>query len=280
MLKNCDQNKTVVITGGSDGLGKALAFRLAKEKYQIFLVARNADKTNLVKKEIINQTGNKDVRVFIADLSSQKQIRNLVDEIKKNGQKIDCLVNNAGIYSDQYSETEDGIEITWAVNYLAPFLLTNLLLKNKLMNSHGRIMTVASIAHMLGTINFDDFNLTKCWNGWRAYCQSKLADILFTRELARKLAKTTITCNCLHPGTIDSKILDGIPKYVSMFSRFDAVSPEQATKTPYYLVTSQAVENISGQYFSNAKIAPTLIWKWISDRQEELWQKSAELVKL
>lgn len=269
--------KTVLITGATSGLGKALAFKFAASKYRVYAIARSKAKAESVKRQVAEKT-NESIEILLTDLSSQREVRRLVKKLKKDKVKFNALVNCAGTYKNKLTLTEDGIESTFAVNHLAPFLLTNLLLENKLIKPLGRILTISSIAHALVTLNFKDLSLPKHFNGWRAYCQSKLANILFSNELAKRLETSSITSNAVHPGTISSQLLNTIPKRFSTFTRLVAITPQESAKAVFYLIDNKELQNVSGKYFSRFKQSRTFIWRHILVRQKEFWDLSTQLV--
>src|SRR5579859_680962 len=200
------QGKICLLTGATSGIGKATALELANMGATVVLVSRNKDKGEALKSELVQQTGNTALDVLSADLSSQEAIRQLVAEFKQRYQQLHVLINNAGMFALSRQETVDGIEMTLAVNYLAPFLLTNLLLDVLKASAPARIVTVASDAQNLGLLNLDDLQMKKRYRIFGAYAQSKLAEILFTYELARRLEGTGVTANCLHPGFVRTNI--------------------------------------------------------------------------
>ncbi|HSE97114.1 MAG TPA: SDR family oxidoreductase, partial [Blastocatellia bacterium] len=208
--------KTCMVTGASSGIGKVTARRLAELGARVLMVCRSRERGQKAREEIARRSGNNDIELLICDLSSQRAIRELVIDFLARHDRLHVLVNNAGLMLRHRALTEDGLEMTFAVNHLAYFLLTNLLLDVIRISSPARIVNVASVAHVTGTINFDDLQGEKGYSSMGAYRQSKLANILFTYELARRLEGTGVTVNCLHPGIIATGIARDMPKIVGL----------------------------------------------------------------
>jgi NAD(P)-dependent dehydrogenase (short-subunit alcohol dehydrogenase family) len=213
------------------------------------------------------------------DLSSQADTRRFADEFKATHDRLDVLVNNAGVYLRKRTTTVDGLEATFAINHLGYFLLTNLLL-DLLKQSPSRIVNVSSDAHAHGHINFDDLQGEQRYGGVKAYCHSKLANILFTRELARRLAGARVTANCLHPGAVATGIFRSLPKPLEAIIKLVTMSPEKGAQTSIYLASSPAVESLTGKYFvkcAEARPSPEAQDDQVASR---LWAASAELTGL
>ncbi len=194
--------KTILITGAGSGLGKESTRQLAAMGNRLIMVCRNPERGEKARKEIMADTGNREIDLLTADFSSLAEIRKLAGEITRNYDKLDVLVNNAGVFVTKRLYTADGHELQWGVNHLAPFLLTGLLLDLLEKSSPSRIITTSSMANYKGRIHFGDINLERNYNGLTAYRQSKLANVLFTAELAEKVISRGITVNCLHPGIV------------------------------------------------------------------------------
>ena len=249
--------KRVVITGATNGIGLAAAEALAARGARLTLIARSEAKATAVA-ELIEAAGGKDVDVVIADLASQADVRRAAAEILARHARLDVLVNNAGVYLTTRL-TVDGIEMTWAVNHLAPFLLTNLLLERLKENAHARVVTTASDAHVGALVPFDDLDGAASYAkrdlrgpGFIRYGETKLANVLFTAELARRLAGIGVTANCFHPGLVATGITRGLGgmaritmRVADMFSR----RPRQGAETLVWLVDSPEVAGVSGGYF-------------------------------
>ena len=277
------KDKVCIITGFTSGIGLATAVSLAAKGATLGLVCRNKVKGENVLKFITEKTTNKNIDLFIADLSSQDEIRRVASEIIAKYPRIDVLINNAGAINPTRVLTVDGIETTFAVNHLAYFLLTHLLLDKLKAAPKARIISVASMAAMMGAINFDDLSLEKSFAPMKAYAQSKLANIMFTYELARRLEGTNITANCLHPGVVSTGFgleLKGVIKFgYKYFGKLFRTS-EKGAETSIYLATAPEVENISGKYFKDKKESNSSKLSCNVAMQAKLWEVSEKMVKI
>jgi NAD(P)-dependent dehydrogenase (short-subunit alcohol dehydrogenase family) len=218
--------------------------------------------------------------LLLADLASQASIRRLAEDFKKQFSALHVLINNAGIIPRKRQVTVDGFETQFAVNHLAPFLLTNLLLDTLKSSAPARIVTVSSDMHRGATINFDDLQSVGSYRPVRVYSETKLANVLFTYELARKLQGTKVTANCLHPGMVATKLLAdgiGIPRTLSSTTKLIGSSPEKGAKTSIYLATSPEVEGVSGKYFVRQKPVESSQMSYDQSLASRLWKESAEL---
>ncbi len=268
------KGKTVLITGSTDGIGMQTAIGLARMGANILIHGRNLEKGKAVLKEVSKVSGNSDLELFIADLSSQREVRNLASEIKKNHDHLDVLINNAGMFEKERRLTRDSIETTFAVNYLAPFLLTNLLLDLLKRSAPSRIINVASIAHRSTAIDWDNLQGERYYDGFNAYAVSKLCIILFTYALSRRLKDSEVTVNCLHPGVIKTKLLrEG-------FGNYPGETPEKGARTSIYLASSPEMEGVSGKYFENQRPAHSSTISYDEALQERLWKISENLTGL
>src|SRR4028119_830399 len=202
--------KTVLITGATSGVGKATAMGLANMGARVVMVGRDRGRGEATVAEIKERSGNASAALMLADVFSQKEIRRLADDFEEVYPRLDVLINNAGVIRSERITTADGMEATFAVNHLAYFLLTNLLLDRLKAGAPSRIVNVASADHSNGTIDFDDLQGEKKYRGAKAYGQSKLANVLFTYELARRLEGTGVTANCLHPGVVGTNLGSGV----------------------------------------------------------------------
>ena len=248
--------KICLITGATAGIGEVTARRLAGMGAAVTIVGRSSERAAATVARIKAATG-ATVEILIADLSSQADIHRLANEFLARYNRLDVLVNNAGAVFNRRLESVDGIEMTWALNHMSYFLLTNLLLGALRAAAPSRIINVASDAHSGEQINFDDPQFKANYNGWRAYGQSKLANILFTVELARRLDGTGVTANALHPGFVASNFgknnggLFGI--LIGLAQRVAAISPEAGAETTVYLASTPEVAGVSGQYFDKCR---------------------------
>lgn len=277
------KNKTVVITGANSGIGYVTALEIAKLGAEVVMVCRNKDKAEAARQEIIKKSSNTAILLKIADLSSQKQIRLLAEEIKKEYPIIDVLINNAGVLVPERRESEDGIELTWATNHLAYFLLTNLLLDNLKAAPAARIVNVASEVQQIGNIYWDDIGLTKSYTPLKAYAQSKLANIMFSNELAKRLEGTKVTTNALHPGAVATNFgSDGKGLIAWLFKtfRWSLLSAEKGAETSIWLATSPQAEGLTGQYFTKKKAIKAKTIAYSKEALKRLWELSEQMTNL
>jgi NAD(P)-dependent dehydrogenase (short-subunit alcohol dehydrogenase family) len=281
--KQSMSGKTCLVTGGTSGIGLETATALAKLQAEVVIVGRDRAKTQGVVDRIRSESGNSRVDFLIADLSSQSEIRRLAAEFLGRYPRLDVLINNAGAMFDQRLETVDGIEMTWALNHLAYFLLTDLLLERLKASAPARIINVASGAHQgVSGIAFDDPEFKQGYRTFRAYAQSKLANILFTRELAKRLEGTGVTANSLHPGFVNTSFFlnkGRIGKLFELLARFFSIELQDGAKTSVYLATAPEVEKVSGLYFVKSK-AKTPRKPALDDKAAaELWSLSERRVQ-
>jgi NAD(P)-dependent dehydrogenase (short-subunit alcohol dehydrogenase family) len=283
MLMN---GKICLVTGASSGIGKATALGLAKMGATVVMVCRDAARGQAALAEIRQKSGNNSIDLLVADLSSQAEIHRLASEYRSKYQHLHVLVNNAGVYYTKRHITVDGLEAMFVVNYIARFLLTNLLLDIIKSSAPARIINVAGAYHDKGKINFDDLQGERDFDGQRANHQSKLADVLFTYELARRLEGTGVTVNCLHSGMVATDLIDkdkDFPrfyKYLYKLSRPLMKSPAKGAETSIYLASSPEVEGVTGQYFINKKIAESSTDSHDPQLAQRLWNVSAKLTRL
>lgn len=242
--------KTIVITGATSGMGEAAALALAHQGARLVLIARDPARAEATLSKLSRESGIRHA-VHYADLSRLAEMKRVANEIAASEQRIDALINNAGAAFTSRRLSEDGLEMTFATNHMAYFVVTNLLLDRLKEAPAARIVSTASDAHRAGRLDFDDLSMQKSYSTFRAYGTSKLCNILFTRELARRLGGTRVTANCLHPGFVRTRIGDNnravaiIGKIVKLFG----LSPEEGAKTIVYLASSGEVEDVSGEYF-------------------------------
>lgn len=283
--------KTCVITGANSGIGKETAGALLGMGARVVMVSRDREKGEKARKEILKDAhdweGERDLAdlldLFFCDLSSMSSIRNLAMELKVCYDSIDVLVNNAGLIIGKRTITEDGLEWTLAVNHLAPFLLTHLLMEPLLKALSSRIITVSSEAHKLGSINFNDLQSSRHYYDFKVYANSKLANVLFTRELARKLSDTGVTANCLHPGVVRTNFRSsGTPLFRVGFAIAwpFMINAEKGARTSVYLTSAPDVAKVSGKYFKRMRQANVSRAALDDDTAKRLWDVSSELVGL
>jgi len=248
------QDRVWVVTGASSGIGKATALGLARLGGTVVLACRDATRGQAAQQEIVRDSKNPKVTLMIVDLASQASIVSFAEEFTQDYRRLDALVNNAGLFTRDRMTTPDGLELQFAVNYLGGFLLSHLLLDLLLASTPSRIVNVSSSAHEGATIDFDDLQGERAYKGSKAYSQSKLAQILFTAQYARRLAGTGVTVNAVHPGVIKTNLgADAMPKAIG-FVRMFFKSPAKGAETPIFLVVSPTVANLSGQYFVDRQV--------------------------
>ena len=281
--------KTVLVTGGTSGIGKATALGLAAMGAHVVITGRDRDRTEDSAGEI-RAAGGGQVDVFVADLSSQSEVRRLAAEVLQRYPHLDVLINNVGGYWNTRHVTADGLERTFALNHLAPFLLTNLLLDRLSQSAPSRVVTVSSNAQALGRIDFDDLQGERSYSGSRAYDQSKLANVLFTYELARRLQRSprpgqaAVTANALHPGVVNTSFGAEDPASVQRvfvpFLRPLMKTPAQGAATSIHLASAAELSHVTGQYFANSKSKRSSQRSYDEAAAARLWQVSADLVGL
>ncbi len=265
--------KTCLITGANSGIGKETARGLAELGAHVIMACRNRDKGEKAQEEIILRSGNSSVDLLLADLCSLQEVTDLAQQVVERYERLHVLVNNAGMFSVGRRRTVDGFEKTFAVNYLAPFLLTNLLLDLLKKSAPSRIVNVSSVSHYTGHIDFDKLVAGSWMN---AYSNSKLALVLFTYELARRLNGTGVTANCLHPGTVATNIWR-VPTWLT---RLFMASTWKGAETPIFLASSPDIEAVTGNYFDRKSPKKSSEESYKKQIAERLWDMSAELVGL
>jgi NAD(P)-dependent dehydrogenase (short-subunit alcohol dehydrogenase family) len=272
--------KTVLITGGTGGIGRAAAIGLASMGARVGITGRDRARAGAAAAAIADESGNPAVDVFVADMSSQAEVRRLADEVLSAYPRLDVLLNNVGGFWAHRHVTADGLEHTFALNHLAPFLLTNLLLDRLIASAPTRVVTVSSGAQSMGKIEFDDLMGERKYSGSDAYNQSKLANVMFTYELARRLEGTGVTATALHPGltstafSAEDPALGLLVKILRPFMK----SPARGAETPIYLASSAEVEGVTGEYFANRKTKRSHESSYDTVAAARLWQVSAQLV--
>jgi NAD(P)-dependent dehydrogenase (short-subunit alcohol dehydrogenase family) len=275
--------KSVLVTGGTSGIGKATALGLARMGAHLAITGRDRGRTEDAARAI-RAAGGGPVDVFVADLSSQAEVRRLADEVLQRLPRIDVLVNNVGGYWNTRHVTVDGLEHTFALNHLAPFLLTNLLLDRLQQSAPARVVTVASHAQAMGRIDFDDLQGQRTYSGARAYNQSKLANVLFTYELVRRLPASAVTANALHPGVVRTSFgaedPAGVQRMIIPFMRPFMKAPAQGAATSIYLASAPDLAQVTGRFFANSKPRRSSERSYDEAAAARLWQVSAQLVGL
>ncbi len=275
------EGKTCIITGANSGIGKATAIELAKMNATLVLLCRDKERGESALKEIIELTGNNNVDLILCDLSSQKEIRNFVAEFKRNYQDLHVLINNAGVMLSKKTQSVDGFEMNFAVNHLAPFLLTNLLLDMLKKSAPSRIVNVGSAAHRMGKIDFEDLQReNKKGRLMGLYGSSKLAMTLVSYELSRKLEGSNVTINVLHPGLINTNLGRDRSSTSQGFARKFFKTPEVGAETSIFLASSPEVEGITGKYYAKKKEKPSSKESYNEEYAKRLWEISLEMTKV
>ncbi|MGH7899542.1 MAG: SDR family oxidoreductase [Candidatus Binatia bacterium] len=274
------RDKTCMITGATSGIGRAAAIEIARLGARLIVVGRDRERGEAALREIRDRSGNGDVELLLADLSSQQSIRALAGELLARDRPLHVLVNNAGIFALRRSLTVDGIESVFAVNHLGYFLLTNLLLDRLKRSAPARIVNVASDAHAWGAIDFDDLGGERRYGWMRIYGRSKLANILFTYELARRLAGSGVTVNCLHPGAVATRLgaqNGAIARFLIGLLRPFLRMPEAGADTIVHLAASPELDGVTGKYFVDRREGRSSRESRDGAVARRLWEVSAEM---
>ncbi len=275
--------RTVLVTGGTGGTGRATALGLAAMGAHLAITGRDRGRTENAARAI-RAAGGGQVDVFVADLSSQSQVRRLAGEVLQRLPRIDVLVNNAGGYWNTRHVTADGLERTFALNHLAPFLLTSLLLGRLQQSTPARVVTVSSNVQAAGRIDFEDLQAERSYSGARAYNQSKLANVLFTYELARRLRGTSVTANALHPGVVRTSFgaedPSAVQRLFTPFMRPFMKAPARGAATSIYLASAPGLEHVTGCYFVGSKPRKSSRRSYDQATAARLWQVSTDLAGL
>ncbi len=282
------RGKVCLVTGATSGIGEVAATELARLGARVLIAGRSAERCAATRARILARVQGASVESMVADLSSLAEVRRLADQVRERCAQLDVLLNNAGAMFLERSETADGIERTFALNHLSYFVLSNLLMPLLEKSESARIVNVASDAHRGVSIDFDDVQLQQNYGGWKAYQKSKLANVLFTYELAKRLEGTAVTANALHPGFVQTRFLtsfndarrQGFKKtlaglFLDTASRLIAISPERGARTSVYLASSPEVEGVSGRYFVKEKPVTSSPQSRDPVAAERLWRMSA-----
>lgn len=280
MEKNSMIGKICMITGANSGIGKQTAIGLADMGATIIMVCHDVAKGEAALNEIKEKTGNSSIDLLLADLSSQQAIRDLVEEFNNKYQELHVLINNAGVVLSKRHGTVDGFETQFAVNYLAPFLLTNLLLDVLKANAPARIVNVSSEVHQRATLDFNDLQSEKKYGAFLTYGRSKLALTLFTYELARRLQGSGVTVNAVHPGVVRTNLGRDMDWFSRGFTKVFFKSPVKGAETSIYVASSPEIEGITGKYFANKKEKPSSKASYDEALAKRLWDVSVQLTNL
>jgi len=271
--------KTCVITGANSGIGKAAAIELALQGFEVILLVRDSEKSRNAYEEIKRLSGSETISMIYTDLASLTSIRNAANKIKMQYATIDILINNAGIFTKKQTSSADGFELTFAVNYLATFQITNLLLPNINKNG-GRIINLSSELYKRGSIDAYKLTVVKKYNAEQAYANSKLLINYFTKELAERLSNDKISVNCVHPGVVGTDVFREYPKWFNMLLKLFIASPKEGAKPVIHLATIPEIEKISGKYFKKMKEMPMEQVAENDTVSKAIWDKSIELTEL
>jgi retinol dehydrogenase-14 len=274
--------KVILITGGTSGIGKAAATALARMGAEVVVNGRDREKGERALQEIRDKSGSVKVYLLLADLALQSEVRRLAEEFEASHERLDVLINNAGLILRRRTETPDGIETTLAINHLAPFLLTNLLLRLLKRSAPSRIITLTSEAERQGKMDLEDLQSKRRYGAFRIYGKTKLANIMFTYELADRLRETGVTANCVHPGSVNTEFGKNERGVVLLFRMFKPFmrSPEKGADTIVYLASSPEVEGMTGRYFSDREVVSSSEESYDRTLWKRLWEASEELTGL
>ncbi len=280
MMKNDLVGKVCIVTGANIGIGKETALGLAKLGATVVMVCRKRERGETSQREIKQKSGNDRVVLMICDFSSQNSIRQFAKDFTHQLERLDVLVNNAGVALRERSMTEEGLESTFAINHLGYFLLTNLLLDLLKKSAPSRIINVASTAHKYGKLDIDAWPAAKDYSAFGAYANSKLANVLFTYELSRRLAGAGVTANCLHPGAVGTNLYRGLPKFLQALIKLVTIGPERGARTSIYLASSPEVEGVTCKYFARRRQQKSSKASHNEEASRRLWEVSEELTGL
>lgn len=276
------QAKVALVTGATNGIGKVTARELARLGMTVVIVGRDPDKTRATVEELRRDSGNSRLEGLVADLGVQAQVRRLARDFRARHGRLDVLVNNAGALNGRRQETPDGIEVTWAVNHLAYFLLTTELQDLLTRTPGARVVNVSSEAHRAGPLRWEDLEGKLRYSGWQSYSQSKLANVLFSRELARRLRTSGVRVNAVHPGFVASGFGKNTPGWLSRVFTWAAPlarSEEEGARTSIFVATSPTVAGLSGRYFSNEREVQPAPFALDDAAAARLWRLSEEMTR-
>lgn len=277
------RGKVCLITGGTSGIGLITADALAQAGATVIIVGRSSEKTQLAVRTIQEKTGSQNVEFLLGDLSNQAEVRRMAADFHQRHHQLHVLINNAGAVFMSRRLSQDGIEMTFALNHLAYFLFTDLLLDLLMASAPARIINVSSAAHISQQINLSDLQNQHKYSSWKAYGQSKLANLYFTYELARRLDGTGVTVNALHPGFVATNFgrsNGGLFNPIFKLAQFAAISPVEGAKTSIYLATSPDVNGVTGKYFVKSKPVSSSPVSYDEKTARKLWEISQEMTGL
>ena len=273
------KDKICLVTGATSGIGLETAGSLAELGATVIITGRNEDIGKKVVSDIKNRTGNGFIELLIADFASQAEVRRLASEVKERYDRLDVLINNAGLYQPDHTLTADGVELTFAVNYLAPFLLTHELVDLLSKGAPSRVINMSSSFHVRGKINFDDINFTKDYSGMQAYMNTKLALLHFTYQMAENIQELGITVNAVHPGIVKTNLPRQRGFYSFLLRLLPFITAKKGAETSIYLASSPDVRDITGKYFVKKKPKETSEASYDMEVRKKLWELSSKLTK-
>jgi len=273
------KGKTILITGATSGIGKETALALSSMGARVVFTTRDVSRGEETCAHISERSGNPEVHAMFCRLDSFRSIQEFSNDFKRKYKQLHVLINNAGAFEIHRKLSADGIELTFAVNHLAPFLMTHLLLDNIRAGGAGRIINVSSGVHKKAMINFGDIEFRKNYHWMRAYSQSKLANVLFTFLLSKKMAGTGVTVNCLHPGMVLTNIYRDMNPLLRSFFRLHMLSPRKGAETSIFLASSDEVKDVTGAFFEKKKMVKDLNSSCDTEAADRLWQLSAEYAR-
>ncbi|MEE8519838.1 MAG: SDR family oxidoreductase [Gemmatimonadota bacterium] len=277
------RDKLCLVTGANSGIGRATAEELARRGATVVMLCRDRGRGEAARARIASRVDGARLELLIADLGSQRSVRRAAEEFKSAHPRLDVLINNAGVFWGRRQVTGDGLEATFAINHLGHFLLTQLLEEELKASAPSRIVNVSSSAYKAARLNLADLQSERGYDAMRAYGNSKLANILFTYELARRLDGSGVTANCLHPGVVRTRIGRNAPPLIWLFflvMKPLLLSPAKGAATTVYLATSPEVERVSGKYFVKQVPQPTAARTYTEETARRLWELSEKLADL
>jgi NAD(P)-dependent dehydrogenase (short-subunit alcohol dehydrogenase family) len=279
-MHDLGNKKVMLVTGASSGIGEATSSRLAGMGHHVVMVSRTGERGNRARQKILAAHPEASTDLLIADLTTTSAIRRLSEEFQSKYQRLDVLINNAAVMTSTRRVTPEGFETQFFVNHLAYFLLTGLLLETLLRSQPARVVSVSSTAHSRGVLDFDDLQMQHHYRGYEAYANTKLMNIMFTYELARRLEGRGVTANCLHPGVIRTGLMRGVsPVLHTLWQSLGKFfkQPDEGAQTPVYLATSPEVADVTGKYFRYCREMGTSRESNDRDLQRRLWEESERL---
>ncbi|WP_438017675.1 SDR family oxidoreductase [Sorangium sp. So ce315] len=272
------RGKICIVTGGNTGIGKETARGLAQRGATVVLACRDTEKGEAAREDIARTTGNEDVRVMALDLASKASIRSFGESFRAARERLDVLVNNAGVWLRSRGTTRDGLEATFGVNHVGTWLLTQELLPLLKQSAPSRIVILSSKLHYSGTMDWEDLQFERRkYSSMTAYKQSKLANVLFTRALSRRLAGTGVTVNAVHPGVVATELTRDYPKLFMKLSQLFLLTPEQGAACSLHVATAPELDGVTGEYFEKSRIKPAAAAALDEAAQERLWELTEAL---